>query len=138
MRSRISKIYESQKKEREKDHLPFWELRLGIHTGSVVAGVVGTKKFAYDIWGDSVNTASRMESSGIPGEVNISHETFEKIKDFFICEHRGKIKAKNKGEIDMYLVKKIREDLHDPKDELKPNQTFLRFYSQIQNGELPF
>ncbi|UOG32258.1 adenylate/guanylate cyclase domain-containing protein [Leptospira noguchii] len=134
----FQKFMNLKKKERENDHLPFWELRLGIHTGSVVAGVVGTKKFAYDIWGDSVNTASRMESSGIPGEVNISHETFEKIKDFFICEHRGKIKAKNKGEIDMYLVKKIQEGLHDPEDELKPNQTFLRFYSQIQNGELPF
>ncbi len=134
----FQKFMRLKKKERENKHLPFWELRLGIHTGSVVAGVVGTKKFAYDIWGDSVNTASRMESSGIPGEVNISQETFEKIKDFFICDHRGKIKAKNKGEIDMYLVKKIREGLHDPEDELKPNQTFLRFYSQIQNGELPF
>lgn len=68
--------------------------------------MVGTKKFAYDIRGDSVNTASQIESSGIPGEVNISQETFEKIKDLFICDHRGKIKAKNKGEIDMYLVKK--------------------------------
>lgn len=103
----FQKFMRLKKKERENNHLPFWELRLGIHTGSVVAGVVGTKKFAYDIWGDSVNTASRMESSGIPGEVNISQETFEKIKDFFICDHRGKIKAKNKGEIDMYLVKKF-------------------------------
>ncbi|WP_036043944.1 adenylate/guanylate cyclase domain-containing protein [Leptospira alstonii] len=124
-----------KKQERESNRQPYWELRLGIHTGSVVAGVVGSEKFAYDIWGDSVNTASRMESSGIPGEVNISSETYEKIKDFFICEHRGKIKAKNKGEIDMYLVKKIREGLHDPQDDLKPNETFFRFYSQIQKGE---
>lgn len=133
----FQKFMHLKKRERESENQPYWELRLGIHTGSVVAGVVGTEKFAYDIWGDSVNTASRMESSGVPGEVNISSETYEKIKDFFICEHRGKIKAKNKGEIDMYLVKKIREGLHDSEDESKPNQTFLRFYAQIQRGEFP-
>ncbi|RHX87435.1 adenylate/guanylate cyclase domain-containing protein [Leptospira stimsonii] len=126
-----------KKQERESKNLSFWELRLGIHTGSVVAGVVGTDKFAYDIWGDTVNTANRMESSGIPGEVNISSETYEQIKDFFICEHRGKIKAKNKGEIDMYLVKGIREGLFDIANPFQPNQTFLRFYGQIQRGEFP-
>jgi class 3 adenylate cyclase len=81
-----------------------WELRIGIHTGPVVAGVVGKNKFAYDIWGDAVNTASRMESSGIAGEVNISGTTYEYVKDHFSCTHRGKIKAKNKGEVDMYIV----------------------------------
>ncbi|TGM61697.1 adenylate/guanylate cyclase domain-containing protein [Leptospira adleri] len=126
-----------KKRERESKNLPFWELRLGIHTGSVVAGIVGTDKFAYDIWGDTVNTASRMESSGIPGEVNVSSETYENIKDFFICEHRGKIKAKNKGEIDMYLVKGIREGLYEPDNPSLPNSTFLRFYGQIQRGEFP-
>ncbi len=70
----------------------------------MIAGVVGKNKFAYDIWGDAVNTASRMESSGIPGQVNISGDTYELIKDHFVCKHRGKIQAKNKGEIDMYIV----------------------------------
>jgi len=83
-----------------------WRLRVGIHTGSVTAGVVGDKKFAYDIWGDTVNTASRMESSGEAGKINISGATYKLVKEQFNCEFRGKILAKNKGEIDMYFVEK--------------------------------
>ena len=70
----------------------------------MVAGIVGTKKFAYDIWGDTVNIASRMESSGEAGKINISGATYELLKDKFSCTYRGKIQAKNKGEIDMYFV----------------------------------
>ena len=83
-----------------------WNLRIGIHSGPVTAGVVGDKKFSYDIWGDTVNTASRMESSGEAGKINISGTTYELIKEQFRCEFRGKIPAKNKGEIDMYFVEK--------------------------------
>ncbi len=100
----IKKFMENLKAEREAKGEDFWDLRIGIHTGSVVAGVVGKNKFAYDIWGDAVNTASRMESSGIPGKVNISGTTYSLVKDKFKCTYRGKVKAKNKGEIDMYLV----------------------------------
>ena len=83
--------------------IPF-EIRIGIHTGTVVAGVVGVRKFAYDIWGDAVNLASRMESSGKEGEVNISESTYYLVKDKFHCTHRGKVMTKSKGEVDMYFV----------------------------------
>ena len=83
---------------------PYFEIRIGIHTGHVVAGIVGVKKFSYDIWGDTVNTASRLESSGEPGKINISQTTYNIVKDQFACLHRGKITAKGKGEIDMYFL----------------------------------
>ena len=80
------------------------QLRIGIHTGPIVAGVVGTKKFAYDIWGDAVNLASRMESYGEPGKINISGNTFLHVKDQFNCTYRGEIAVKNKGDVAMYFV----------------------------------
>ena len=83
---------------------PFFEMRIGIHSGPVVAGVVGSHKFAYDIWGDTVNTAARLEQGGEPGKVNISETTWEKVRAEFDCTFRGKLPAKNKGEIAMYFV----------------------------------
>lgn len=83
-----------------------FDTRIGIHTGPVVAGIVGNRKFAYDIWGDTVNTAARMEASGAIEKVNISSTTYELIKDQFECAYRGKIEAKNKGAIDMYFVER--------------------------------
>ncbi len=89
---------------RDLENKPCFGIRIGVHTGSVVAGVVGMKKFAYDIWGDTVNTASRMETNSISGKINISNDTYNLIREHFSCEYRGKIEAKNKGEIDMYFV----------------------------------
>lgn len=80
------------------------EIRIGINSGSLIAGIIGVKKFAYDIWGDTVNTAARMEQSSAPGKINVSGSTYELIKDDFVCSYRGKIDAKNKGELDMYFV----------------------------------
>jgi adenylate cyclase len=84
----------------------FFEIRIGIHSGPVVAGIVGVKKFAYDIWGDTVNTAARMEQSGEAGKVNISSTTFHLVKEAFVCMHRGQVMAKNKDALDMYFVEK--------------------------------
>jgi adenylate cyclase len=102
----IVEYLKKKNKAREDAGLAQWEIRIGLNTGSLVAGVVGKKKYAYDIWGSAVNIASRMESNGSPGMLNISASTYELIKDKFECEYRGKIYAKNVGEIDMYFVKR--------------------------------
>lgn len=92
------------KDERSASGKPSFEMRIGIHTGPVIAGVVGTKKYQYDIWGDTVNIASRLESCSEPGKINISQTTWERIKDRYSATYRGKVEARNKGFIDMYFV----------------------------------
>jgi adenylate cyclase len=111
------------KQTSELEGMRFWDIRIGIHTGSVVAGVVGHKKLSYDIWGDTVNIASRMESSGEAGKINISGTTNEFVKDFFICEFRGKMPVKYKGELEMYFVKGIIPDLCNENG--GPNKKFI-------------
>jgi len=111
------------KETSELEGMKYWDIRVGIHTGTVVAGVVGQKKLSYDIWGDTVNTASRMESSGEAGKINISGTTYEFVKDFFTCEYRGKMPVKYKGELEMYFVNGIVPDLADEKG--GPNRKFV-------------
>jgi class 3 adenylate cyclase len=89
--------------------LPVYEIRIGIHTGPLVAGVVGLKKFAYDIWGDAVNIAAQMEQNSVAGKVNISAETHALIKDHFQFTYRGKIETKSKGVVDMYFVETVNQ-----------------------------
>ncbi|MEJ7766874.1 MAG: adenylate/guanylate cyclase domain-containing protein [Chitinophagaceae bacterium] len=100
----IQAFMEKHNLRRVDKRLQPWEIRIGLHVGPVVAGVVGKKKYAYDIWGSAVNIASRMESNGTPGKVNISANTYDLIKARFDCTHRGKLNAKNLGDLDMYYV----------------------------------
>ncbi len=100
----IIEYMEVQKQIRIAANRPVFDIRIGIHTGPVVAGIVGHKKFAYDIWGDAVNLASRMESSGEAGQINISQCTYDRISSNYSCIFRGEIEAKNKGKVGMYFV----------------------------------
>ncbi len=117
------------KRKSDKSTSHIWDLRIGIDTGPVVAGVLGRSKISYDIWGGTVNTASRMEASGEPGKINITENTYMLIKDFFICQYRGKMPVKYKGEIDMYFVEGFMPHLaSDIKGQI-PNESF---FTQIQ------
>jgi len=89
---------------RARAGLPYFQIRIGLHSGPLVSGVVGTSKFAYDVWGETVNTAARMESSGEAGCINVSGSTYSRIKNHFRCTYRGKLPAKNMGDIAMYFV----------------------------------
>jgi adenylate cyclase len=119
MKAYMKKLKETS----ELEGMKFWDIRIGIHTGTVVAGVVGQKKLSYDIWGDTVNTASRMESSGEAGKINISGTTYEFVRDFFTCEYRGKMPVKYKGELEMYFVEGIVPELSD--EDGGPNRKFI-------------
>ena len=113
-----------------------WKIRIGINTGEVIAGVIGIKRFAYDIWGATVNQAQRMEMHAQPGVVNVSGNTYEYIAPYFECTYRGKIQTKHKGMLDMYSVKSIKPELAEDEACLIPNQKFwkivdLHLYSSI-------
>lgn len=96
--------------ERKKTHPEALDIRIGINSGSLIAGIVGVKKFAYDIWGDTVNTAARMEQNSEKGKINISESTYQLVKDRIHCEYRGKIHTKGKGDMDMYFALETKKD----------------------------
>jgi adenylate cyclase len=102
----MQEFLDEQRVERQRLGKPYFEARIGLHTGPVVAGVVGVNKFAYDIWGDTVNIAARMESQCEEGHINISETTYNLVRYSFECTYRGKVEAKNKGAIDMYYVER--------------------------------
>ncbi len=110
---------------------PRWQLRIGIHTGPLVAGIVGKIKFAYDVWGDTVNTAQRLQTACDPGRVNVSATTYNVIKDYFICEPRGLIEVKHGRKIDMYYVNGLKPEFASEKTGTFPNENFNKFYSSL-------
>ncbi|MDC0099633.1 hypothetical protein OAI90_05055, partial [Crocinitomicaceae bacterium] len=114
----------------------YWELRLGINTGEVTAGVIGSQRLAYDIWGATVNQAQRMEMMGAPGEVTVSGATYQHIEPYFECRFKGKAQSKSRGIIDMYIVERIKPELSAKGEGLIPNSRFheivnLHLYSSI-------
>lgn len=129
----ISGFMTRMHEEKTSENKPYWQLRLGIHSGPLVAGVIGHEKFAYDVWGDTVNTASRLESSGQASRINISRATYEQVKDFFVCQYRGRVAAKNKGEIEMYFVDGIRPELAHNSNTNIPNAKFFKLYGRLNS-----
>ncbi|HPX06834.1 MAG TPA: adenylate/guanylate cyclase domain-containing protein, partial [Tenuifilaceae bacterium] len=128
--------YMKHLKDKSTNKSNIWDLRIGIDTGPVIAGVVGRNKLTYDIWGSTVNTASRMESSGEPGKINISENTYMFVKDYFICSYRGKMPVKNKGDIQMYFVEGIQPNLSQNLEGVIPNHDFLVQLQLLRLGDL--
>lgn len=115
-----------------------WQVRIGIHTGPVIAGVVGINKFAFDIWGDTVNYSSRIESSGQANRINLSERTYSRVKDFFDCEHRGKVLTKDKREVDMYFANGILPSLSIGAGEMPPAAFVKRYNIYFQKDPAAF
>lgn len=119
----------------EKNGSIHWEIRIGINTGPLMAGVVGDKKFVYDIWGDSVNVASRLETGGIPGHVNITESTKKGLEKLFEIIPRGKIVTKNRGELEMYLLPRLKREYSADEEGFIPNAAFWKEYTRRKKAE---
>jgi PAS domain S-box-containing protein len=127
----IQKFVKEANTIKQAKNQPEWNIRLGIHTGEVIAGVIGKSKMAYDIWGDAVNTASRMESCGEKNKINISGSTFKHVKKYFDCSYRGKVEVRNMGEIDMYFVDGLKKEYSLDRSGIFPNDYFLKILAEI-------
>ena len=119
---------ESKEVDGEDLDLNNWAFRIGIHTGPCISGVIGYKKYTFDIWGDSVNVAARMESAGQPGKINISEDTYKQVKELFDCTYRGTQDVEKIGPVDMYFLRRIRAPLSEDKDGFFPNREFNKQY----------
>jgi len=128
-------VYMQQMSTREK-HGKIWDIRIGVDTGPVVAGVIGRDKISYDIWGATVNMASRMEALSEPGKINISGNTYTLVKDFFLCQYRGKMPVKNSGEVDMYFVEGLKPHFAADMKGFRPNEIFHTHLQLLRLNDL--
>jgi class 3 adenylate cyclase len=115
-----------QAQQSDSEDIAHFSIRIGINTGPVVGGVVGTKKFAFDIWGDTVNVAARMESNSVAGKINISENTYQLVRESFECEYRGEIDVKNKGMMKMYFVHGPKESANRHKENTVDKKTAVK------------
>ncbi|MFI5204908.1 MAG: adenylate/guanylate cyclase domain-containing protein, partial [Flavobacteriales bacterium] len=122
----IARFIEKAGRQNKFHHKPVWKARIGINSGDLVSGIVGDLKYSYDIWGETVNVAARMESSGEPGKVNISHPTYEHVKDYFNCTYRGEVEAKYMGKVKMYFVDSIRKEFTVGGNGITPTRELLQ------------
>nr|WP_210265073.1 adenylate/guanylate cyclase domain-containing protein [Bradyrhizobium archetypum] len=113
-------------RQREKLHLPAWMARIGINTGPVIAGVVGKHKFTYDIWGNTVNIAERIEAAGVPGRITVSEVTWQHIKGRFEIEPRGTVEVKHKGQVNMYFLNRVKPEFSADPAGTAPNDRFWK------------
>jgi class 3 adenylate cyclase len=114
--------------------LPVFPIRIGLHTGPLVAGVIGEQRFLYDLWGDTVNTASRMESKGEPGRINISAATHALVAPWFECTPRGRIEVKGKGEVEMFFLERLKPEFSVDAAGLVGNAAFTAEVSRLRGS----
>jgi class 3 adenylate cyclase len=124
-------------RQRERARMPRWEIRVGLHTGPVMAGVVGRRKFIYDVWGDAVNVAARLEAAGAAGQVNLSEAACHRVRDLFDFEPRGTVEVKNKGPLKMFFLVGIRRELARDQPRRLPNDAFHREAARLFPGYAP-
>ena len=111
--------------------MPRWDMRIGVHSGPIIAGVVGEKKFTYDVWGDAVNIAALMEKEGETGRVNISQTTFQQVDEAFETEARGQVDSGKKGLLAMYFVNRLKPEFSTDPDGIKPNEEFQQRFGNL-------
>lgn len=119
---------------RQDPNAPEWFIRAGLHTGPLIAGMIGSRRIAYDVWGDTVNIAARLEEAATPGRLNVSHTTWSRIAPLFLGEARGEIEAKGKGRIPMYHVDRIRPEFSADDAGLRPNEAFWQAWNRLERG----
>jgi len=118
-------VVDTINRQRVSEGHPAWPIRIGLHSGPLIAGVVGEKKFAYDVWGDTVNLASRMESNGAPGRVNVTGAVVALVEPYVICEPRGLITVKGKGDIASWFIDRLRPEYSDDERGHRPNERLM-------------